>query len=185
MGTIHGSTTRDVYERVVYDIGVPPTSFKAVDAVVIAAPIRLEGGIERKRRVIQISEITKTGWSSEPDPDKVFQDVMLYDASQDKLTSTDLLDMGQSQILHDIALKWGMTVEKALENIRLRAEIKKTIVEYAKEKPLLLEAEANRDANNAFWMFIEQCKARKGKVDYGWVEKNWKKWFKNYVGMQP
>ena len=39
MGTIHGSTTRDVYERVVYDIGVPATSFKAVDAVIIAAPV--------------------------------------------------------------------------------------------------------------------------------------------------
>ena len=63
MGTIHGSTTRDVYERVVYDIGVPSTSFKAVDAVVIAAPIRVEGGVERKRRVVQISEITKTGWT--------------------------------------------------------------------------------------------------------------------------
>lgn len=182
MGTIHGSTTRDVYERVVYDIGVPATSFKAVDAVVIAAPIRIEGGIERRRRVIQISEITKTGWSSQPDPDKVFQDVMFYDASKDELSSTDLLDMGQSQILRDIALKWGMTVEKALQNIRLRAEIKKTIVECSSEKPELLEANANVDANNTFWMFIEQSKAKTGKVDYKVVEKNWKKWFKNYVG---
>jgi len=182
MGTIHGSTTRDVYERVVYDIGVPATSFKAVDAVIIAAPIRAEGGIERKRRVIQVSEITKTGWTTDPEPDKVFQDIMKYDTSKDDLIATDLLDMGQSQVIENIARKWGISVEKALQNIRLRAEIKKTIVEHSKEKPILLEAPANRDANNAFWMFIEECKANDKKVDYNIVRKKWMNWFKEYVG---
>ena len=65
--------------------------------------IRAEGGIERKRRVIQISEITKTGWSKEPDPENVFQDIMTYEAINDELTTTNLLDMGQSQIIRDIA----------------------------------------------------------------------------------
>jgi len=181
MGTIHGSTTRDVYERVVYDIGVPATSFKAVDAVVIAAPIRAEGGIERKRRVTQISEITKVGWTTDPEPDKVFQDIMIYETSKDILLSTDLLDMGQSQILENIAKKWGITVEKALQNIKLRAEIKKTIVEHSKEKPELLEAPANRDANNALWMFIEQSKIQDEQVDYNKVRRKWKDWFKNYI----
>ncbi|RLF53070.1 MAG: type VI secretion protein, partial [Thermoplasmata archaeon] len=181
MGTIHGSTTRDVYERIVYDIGVPPTSFKAVDAVIIAAPIRTEGGIERKRRVTQISEITKTGWTTNPDPDEVFQDIMIYDASTDQLYSTDLLDMGQSQVIENIAKKWGITVEKTLQNIRLRTDIKKTIVEHSMEKPELLEAIANRDANNAFWMFIEESKIQHGKVEYPVVREKWMKWFKEYV----
>ena len=181
MGTIHGSTTRDVYERVVYDIGVPATSFKAVDAVVIAAPIRAEGGIERKRRVTQISEITKVGWTTDPEPDKVFQDIMIYDTSKDILLSTDLLDMGQSQILENIAKKWGITVEKALQNIKLRAEIKRTIVEHSKEKLELLEAPANRDANNSLWMFIEESKIQDEQVDYNKVRRKWKDWFKNYV----
>jgi len=165
MGTIHGSTTRDVYERVVYDIGVPATSFKAVDAVVIAAPIRKEGGIERKRRVIQISEITKT-----------------YDTAKDELCATDLLDMGQSQLLENVARKWGITVEKALQNIKLRTEIKKTIVDYSRENKELLEAPANRDANNAFWMFIEESKMRNKIVKYSNVQKKWMKWFQDYVG---
>ncbi|MCK5030900.1 MAG: Flp pilus assembly complex ATPase component TadA, partial [Thermoplasmatales archaeon] len=182
MGTIHGSTTRDVYERVVYDIGVPATSFKAVDAVVIAAPIRKEGGIERKRRIIQISEITKTGWTTDPDPDKVFQDVMIYDTAKDELCATDLLDMGQSQLLENVARKWGITVEKALQNIKLRTEIKKTIVDYSRENKELLEAPANRDANNAFWMFIEESKMRNKIVKYSNVQKKWMKWFQDYVG---
>jgi len=182
MGTIHGSTTRDVYERVAYDIGVPATSFKAVDAVVIAAPIRAEGGIERKRRIMQISEITKTGWTTDPDPNKVFQDVMIYNTAKDKLLATDLLDMGQSQLLENVSRKWGITVEKALQNIKLRTDIKKTIADYSSDHKELLEAPANRDANNTFWMFIEESKMRDKTVNYNSVRKKWMKWFQEYVG---
>ena len=182
MGTIHGSTTRDVYERVVFDIGIPSTSFKAVDAVVIAAPIRTEGGVERKRRVIQISEITKTSWTSNPDPDKVFNDIMKYNVSTDTLDTTDFLDMGQSQIIGNIAKKWGISVEKALQNIKLRGLIKKIIVEHAEKNPELLEATANRDANNAFWMFIEECKNYRGSVEYNKVFDRWINWFEEYTG---
>jgi flagellar protein FlaI len=181
MGTIHGSTTRDVYERVVYDIGVPATSFKAVDSVIITAPIRCEGGIERKRRVVQISEITKTGWTTNPDPDKIFQDVMLYDTEKDQLYATDLLDMGQSQVIQSIARKWGITVEKALENIRLRTDIKNILVKHSKDHKELLEAATIRDANNMFWMSIEESKLHNGTVDYDEVRKSWMKWFTEYV----
>jgi flagellar protein FlaI len=182
MGTIHGSTTRDVYERVVYDIGVPATSFKAVDSVIIAAPIRTEGGIERKRRVTQISEITKSGWTTNPDPDNVFQDIMAYHTTKDELVPTTLLDMGQSEIIESIARKWGITVEKALQNIKLRTDIKKTIVDYSQKNKELLEAPANRDANNAFWMFLEENKTQEGKVDYKDVRRKWMNWFKDYAG---
>jgi type IV secretory pathway ATPase VirB11/archaellum biosynthesis ATPase len=185
MGTIHGSTTRDVYERVVYDIGVPATSFKAVDAVIIAAPIRSEGGIERKRRVVQISEITKIGWTTNPDPDKIFQDVMLYNTTKDDLCTTDLLDMGQSQVIQSIAKKWGITVEKALENIQLRTDMKKTIVEQSKNHTALLEAATVRDANNMFWMYLEESKLRHGIVDYDEVRIRWMKWFTDYVRCLP
>ena len=181
MGTIHGSTTRDVYERVVYDIGVPATSFKAVDAVIIAAPIRCEGGIERKRRVVQISEITKIGWKTTPDPETIFQDTMLYNTAKDELCTTDLLDMGQSQVLQSIAKKWGITVEKALENIRLRTDMKKTIVEQSKHHRELLEAPTMRDANNMFWMCIEESKQRHGIADYDEVRMRWMKWFTAYA----
>ena len=181
MGTIHGSTTRDVYERVVYDIGVPPTSFKAVDAVVIAAPIRCEGGIERKRKVVQISEIIKNGWQTTPDPDKIFQDVMMYDASQDELVATDLLHMGQSHVIQSIARKWGITVEKALENIQLRTDIKKHLVDHSTANKNLLESPCVRDANNALWMSIEDNRQRNGTVDYEEVRSQWMAWFETYA----
>jgi flagellar protein FlaI len=181
MGTIHGSTTRDVYERVVYDIGVPASSFKAVDAVVIAAPIRSDGGIERKRRVVQFSEVTKTSWGSTPDAEAIFQDILRYDTSTDELCSTDLLEMGQSHLIQTIAKKWGISVENALENIRLRAEMKNMIVTSSAQNPELLEAATVQDANNMFWLCIEESKRRHKQVDYEDVWCRWREWFTRYV----
>jgi uncharacterized metal-binding protein len=89
--------------------------------------------------------------------------------------------MGQSQVIQSIARKWGISVEKALENIQLRTEIKKTIVEHSKDHLELLEATATRDANNAFWMSIEEIKQHKDTVDYNDVRTQWMKWFKEYV----
>lgn len=181
LGTIHGATTRDVFERIVYDIGVAPTSFKATDAVVIAAPIRIGGGVEKKRRVIQISEVVKTEWGREFDPDSIFADIMRYDAAEDSLKATDLLDMGQSQVIGRIAREWGITIEQAIDNIALRATIRKAMVKQGKEDPLLLEAKAVRDANNAFWMLIEESRREHGMPDYRDVEKKWMKWYREYV----
>jgi type IV secretory pathway ATPase VirB11/archaellum biosynthesis ATPase len=182
MGTIHGSTTRDIYERLVFDIGIPSTSFKAVDAVIIAAPIRSEGGIERTRRITQISEITKKRWTANPDPDRVFHDIMIYNTEKDELIPTELLSMGQSEVMETIAKKWGVSIEKTLQNIQLRTDIKKTIVEYSQHNQELLESPSVRDANNALWMFIEQSKAERGHVDYDHVRNNWMNWFHQYTG---
>ena len=181
LGTIHGATTRDVFERIVYDIGVAPTSFKATDVVVVAAPIRIGGGMEKKRRVLQISEIVKTGWGKDVDPDKIFADIMEYDASQDKLIATDLLDMGQSEIIGRIAREWGIDIERAIENISIRARIRKKMVDYGKKNSELLEAQAVRDANNAFWMFVEESRREDGFPNYEKIEKKWMEWFSNYA----
>ncbi len=178
LGTIHGATTRDVFERIVYDIGVTPASFKATDVVIIAAPMRIGGGMEKRRRIIQISEVVKT--ANVMEADKMFQDVMLYNAERDRLESTDLLEMGQSQIIGRIAKEWGISIENALANIRLRAKIKERIVEEGNKNPELLEAKAVRDANNAFWMLIEESKDKR-KIDYGKIEKKWMKWYAEYI----
>lgn len=180
LGTIHGATTRDVFERIVYDIGVPSTSFKATDVVVVAAPIRIGGGIEKRRRVIQISEVVKKGWGKDVDPDKIFADIMKYDAKDDELKATDLLDMGQSEIIELIAMQWGMSIEEALENISLRKKIKEEIARKGERKPSLMEAPAVRDANNAFWLLIEESKEEHGKPDHKEVEKKWMKWYRDY-----
>ncbi|MBC7128734.1 MAG: type II/IV secretion system ATPase subunit [Thermoplasmatales archaeon] len=168
MGTIHGSTSRDVFDRIVYDIGVPPVSFKATDIVVIASPIRAGGGIERMRRVIQVSEVSKL-WEKE-DVDKIFSDIMRYDYSKDVLEATDLFYMGQSEIIGRIARKWGMSMEDAIENIKMRARMKEKIVEIGRT-----DARFIRDANNFYWSLLEENK------NFYEIEEKWNEWIKNAI----
>ncbi len=181
MGTIHGASTRDVFDRIVYDIGIPPTSFKATDIVVIAAPIRIAGGMEKKRRVIQISEVGKK-WM-EDEVDKVFSDIMKYNASKDELEATDIFYMGQSEIIGKIAMDWGISIEEAIENIKMRARMKEKMVEYGKTNKKLLEAKAVRDANNAYWIIVEGMK-EKGELKWKEVEEKWTKWLCEYAGIK-
>ncbi|MDD5778224.1 MAG: type II/IV secretion system ATPase subunit [Candidatus Thermoplasmatota archaeon] len=182
LGTIHGATARDVFERIVHDIGVAPTSFKATDVVTIAAPLRMGGGMEKRRRVLQISEVSKGGWGGEADPDAVFADLMAYRADRDELLATDRLDMGQSEVLGRIAREWGMSMEQAIENVALRTRMRETMVRQAERKHHLVEAEAVRDANNAFWMLTEESRQEHGQPDYPEIERRWKRWFREYAG---
>jgi len=63
MGTIHGSSPYDTFDRIVNDLGVPRTSFKAVDYVV-ALGTRKEKGM-RKRVLTGMWEVEKR-WEEEP-----------------------------------------------------------------------------------------------------------------------
>lgn len=181
MGTIHGSTPVDVFERIVYDIGVPPTSFKAVDAVVIAAPIRKQGGIGRIRRVTDISEVVKQAWKPDITGNDVFQPLLTYNEQNDTLTQLPRITIGQSTIVQQIAKRWGITVEKALENIRLRTHIKKRIVDAGTTiDELFLEAECTRDAQNHLWMLIEQAKTHP-PLNYQKIKAKWDTWFATYI----
>ena len=181
MGTIHGSTPVDVFERIVYDIGVPPTSFKAVDAVIIAAPIRLQGGTGRIRRVTEISEIVKQAWSKTITGDDVFQKLLSYDTSKDSLIQLPRITIGQSSVIQQIAKRWGISVEQALKNIQLRTKIKKQVADAGRNiDQRFLEAETMKAANNRFWMLIEEHKQQQ-KIDYEHIWSEWKQWFTDYI----
>lgn len=184
MGTIHGSNPVDVFERIVYDIGVPATSFKAVDIVIITAPIRIQGGIERKRRVTEISETIKQAWSPEIDGNQVFSPLMKFDSSKDSLKQLPRITIGQSTVIQQISHRWGISVEQALENIKLRIHIKNQIVHAGVTiDDIFLEAECTRDANNQFWMLIEQQKHIQN-LDYSKIKQHWDSWFSSYVEMR-
>lgn len=180
LGTIHGSSTQSVFERVVYDIGIPASSFKATDIVVTSAPIREGGGLKRMRRVLQISEITKDWYSKNPDPKDVFNDLMVYNPKTGQLEATEAFF--KSEIIGSIATRWNMSLEDALKNIELRSNIKRDIVKASEQKSQdkILEAESVVRANNAFRALNEE-QIRKGRVDYDALYKDWKKWFYDCV----
>jgi hypothetical protein len=118
MGTIHGSSCKDVYDRVVHDIGVPPASFKATDAVVVCSTVRRGGCQSRERKIIQVAEVSRSRWG---DADGAFNDLLLYDASADSLAATDRIDTGRSEALQGVAKKWGLPIRAINEEAEARA----------------------------------------------------------------
>jgi type IV secretory pathway ATPase VirB11/archaellum biosynthesis ATPase len=157
IGTIHGSSTENVYERIVHTLGVPPASFKATDAVIICSGIRLEGSMKKLKRVSRIAEVTSAVIEN-PEPSDIFTDIMNYDASQDCLLTGKVLEQGQSELIEKIARKWGISIDRALKNIELRTRIKEKIAIKGLKKPFLLEAEAVSQANNMFWLLSDYMK---------------------------
>jgi hypothetical protein len=154
IGTIHGSSIENVYERIVHTLGVSPASFKATDAVIICSGIRIEGSMKKIKRVSCIAEVSSVRIEN-PDPSEVFTNVMNYDTSQDCLLAEKALEQGQSELIGRIASKWGISIDKALKNIEIRTRIKEKIAIEGLHNPLLLEAEAVSQANNMFWLLAD------------------------------
>jgi len=157
IGTIHGSSTENVYERIVHTLGVPPASFKATDAVVICSTIRLEGSMKKLKRVSRIAEVTSAVIEN-PEPSDIFTDIMVYDATQDCLLAGKALEQGQSELIEKIARRWGISIDRALKDIELRTRIKEKIATEGMKMPFLLEAESVSQANNIFWLLAESMK---------------------------
>jgi len=175
MGTIHGSTARDVFERIVYDLGIPPSSFKATDAIIVAAPIRVGGGARRVRRLTQITEVRKD-WKSDPVSEGGFANLMVYKHSDDTIRPTSVLKKC-SQLLASIAEKWGTGYSDVLKNLELRAEIQKRLVETSSKlsKPEVLEAEFVVKSNLVFHSLLEE-ELQHGRIRYGRILDRWMEW---------
>jgi hypothetical protein len=171
IGTIHGSSTRSVYERIVHTLGVPPASFKSTDAVIVCSNTRIEGSMVSKRRVIQIAEVNEN-WDP-LDTDTVFSDVLKYNASLDSLIPADIMDRGQSVLIGKIADKWGMSIDQASQNIRLRAKIKEKMADYGKKDAFFVESVTVSTANNMFWLLTEEEKSSQGGSDPERIYRRW------------
>ncbi|MBS3163298.1 Flp pilus assembly complex ATPase component TadA [Candidatus Woesearchaeota archaeon] len=178
-GTIHGDSPYGVFDRIVNDLKVPRTSFKAVDIIVIANPIKSPDGLHRWRRVTQITEVRKN-WENDPLAENGFVDLMKYDAKTDSLQPTDALINGESEIVKSIASnikEWAGNWGAVWENILLRAKIKETIVDYAKklDMPDLLEAVNVIYFNDLFHKISDEILQKYGfldskKIFFGWEE---------------
>ncbi|KKI00205.1 type VI secretion protein [Methanosarcina sp. 1.H.T.1A.1] len=189
IGTIHGSSVENVYERVVHTLGVPPASFKATDAVIICSGIRPGGSMKKIKRVSRIAEVTGTS-IEDPEPSELFTDIMHYDASQDCLLAGKVLEQGQSELIGKIARKWGISIDSALKNIELRTRIKERIAAEGVRSPFLLEAEAVSEANNMFWLLSDSIKTGNRGFETGpesisgadleELYRQWETWFENF-----
>ncbi len=177
MGTIHADSAYAVWDRVVNDLDVPTTSFKATDIIVVTKPIRFKGSLKSYRRVVQITEVRKH-WNSDPDAEGGILNLMEYDASKDTLVlNEDALK--DSELFSKISKLTGMTIEEIWDNINLRAKEKKHQVDFANKNEVieLLEAENTVYTHNKLLLEKEAYLEEHGKTDYEKVFEIWKKWY--------
>lgn len=181
-GTIHGDSPYGVFDRVVNDLNVPRTSFKATDIVVVANPIRSADGLHRWRRITQITEVRKH-WEQDPLLENGFCDLMKYDSKSDELQASDDLINGESEILKSIAgsvKEWAGNWDAVWDNVMLRTKVKETLVNFAvKQKDLsLLEAPFVIQSNDEFHRISDIVKEEVGSLDSKRIFFEWNEWLK-------
>jgi len=184
-GTIHGDSPYGIYDRVVNDIGVPKTSFKATDIIVIANPIKSADGLHKYRRVLQITEVRKD-WETDPLAENAFVDLLKYNAKTDELEPTEALLNGDSEILKTIAGNISDFVgnwDSVWENILLRSKIKQKQVDIAAEENNgdLLEAPFTIKCADAFHKITEKVKTETGTIDTEKIYFEWEEWLKKEI----
>jgi len=184
-GTIHGASPYGVYDRVVNDLGVPATSFKATDIIAVANPIKTADGLHSWRRILQISEVRKH-WEKDPVMEKGFVDLMKYNVETDELEPTDHLINGDSEIIKDIAGRvkgWAGNWDAVWDNILLRGKVKQEIADVAEKTGDfdLLEAPFNVRANHAFNKFSDEVIQEIGIPSGDRVFPRWQEWLNEEV----
>jgi len=186
-GTIHGESAYGVYDRVVNDLGVVPTSFKALDIITIATFIKTPDGLRRFRRVVELTEVRKD-WKEDPLQEEGFVKLMEYSAKEDSLKPTDVLLEGESQVLNEIAKRireFRGNWDAVWDNILLRAKIKQTLVDYSLKlnRPEILEAKFTVEANEAFHLITNKVYEEVG-LDNKRIYEEWLKWLKEKLRLR-
>ena len=111
LGTIHGSGARDTFERVVHDLGVPQSSFKATDVVVSLASLQKTGSLEKTRKVVGITEVGKD-WTQTPMEESGFITLGVYAGEV-----FSVRNLTNSSILKRIAFSKQTNVSELLRHI--------------------------------------------------------------------
>jgi type IV secretory pathway ATPase VirB11/archaellum biosynthesis ATPase len=132
LGTLHGSSSRDVLERIVYDLGIPASSFKSTDLIVCLGPVRKSGSISKRRKLLQLTEVRKF-------PQLDLYDLVVYDSRDDDF----IVSFDRSEFLRRVCKSWGIKTEEIKEILAIKAKVIETLVHHSKEKgnPRLLEDE--------------------------------------------
>ena len=179
-GTIHGASPYGVFDRVVNDLGVPATSFKATDIIGVCNPIKSPDGLHSWKRVVQVAEVRKH-WKKDPMEEKGFVDLLKYNVEKDELEPSEDLINGDSEVIKNIAANvkgWAGNWDAVYDNILLRAKMKKEIVEIAEKtgNERILEAGFNSLSNHAFHKISDEIGQEIGLPLSERVFPEWQKW---------
>ncbi len=183
-GTIHGDSPYGVFDRVVNDLGVPATSFKATDIIIIANRLKTPDGLHSFRRITEITELRKH-WTDTPEKGG-FEPLMQYSAKDDELKPTPTLLTGESTILNNISQnirEWRGNWDAIWSNINLRAKILNLIVESAKKTndDSLLEAPFVMQSNNIYHLLCDEVRKEVGSLDSDMIYDKYVAWIKEQI----
>ena len=184
-GTIHGDSAYGVFDRVVHDLEVAPTSFKATDLVIIARQVLSPDGLSRFRRIVSMTEVGKE-WTEDPLKEKGFTDLMLYNSAKDSVEPTKDFLSGNSALLKSISKEvrgWSGKWETVWDNIRLRAEVAKTLVDYKRQYslPQILEADFVMQSNDMFHLYSMEVENEFGSLVNDEIYSRWSRWLAERV----
>ncbi|MFC2143700.1 ATPase, T2SS/T4P/T4SS family, partial [Candidatus Aenigmatarchaeota archaeon] len=177
-GTIHGESAYGVFDRVVNDLGVPPTSFKATDIVIVANMLRSPDGLHSFRRIVELTEVRKH-WKEDPMSEGGFVNLLEYSAREDKLNPSKTLLTGESYVLNNIAQRvrdWRGSWDAMWGNITLRAKILETLSTLGKQKPELMEAQTVINSNSMYHLIGQEVKRELGSLDPNIIYERWHEW---------
>jgi type IV secretory pathway ATPase VirB11/archaellum biosynthesis ATPase len=174
-GTIHGESAYGVYDRVVNDLEVPKTSFKATDIIPICKSLRSADGLHRFRRLTEITEVRKD-WDEDPVKEGGFVNLMEYSGKKDDLIPTDTFKNGESDVINRISSyvkEWSGNWSAVWDNIQIRAQMKEALVKYADKlkRPEIMEAD---------WI-IRSNRKEIGFPEPKEVYKKWEIWLKSQL----
>ena len=115
-----------------------------------------------------------------------FTDLMKYDSKTDSLQPTSSLIHGDSEILKSIAgnvKDWAGNWDAVWENIQLRADCKKLLVDLAEQVKNndLLEAPFVLQCNDQFHRFSDQIKEEIGTLDIKRIYAEYEQWLKRAI----
>ncbi len=184
-GTIHGASPYGVFDRVVNDLKVPATSFKATDIIVIANPIKSPDGLHSWKRVVRVSEVRKH-WQKDPLEERGFVDLLKYNVETDELEPTEDLINGDSEVIKEIASTvkgWAGNWDAVWDNILLRAKIKEELVKTAErlKNNRILEADFSTSSNHAFHRISDEVREEVGLPVSERVFPEWQKWLNQEI----
>ncbi len=184
-GTIHGASPYAVFDRVVNDLDVPTTSFKATDIIAVANPIKTPDGMHSWKRLVRLSEVRKH-WQRDPLEEKGFVDLLQYNVEKDTLEPTDDLVNGDSEVIKDIASNvkgWAGNWDAVYDNILLRARIKQEMVNTAEKMKnfKILEAKFNTEVNHAFHRISDEIREEIGLPLGERVFPAWQRWLQQEI----
>ena len=177
LGTIHGSNPYDTWDRITNDLNVPSTSFKAVD-VVVSLGYRERREISKRNRYLRnITEVRKE-WEENPRIENGFVDMMLYDDE----TGNEVYNLKDSDVIREISIRKGMSLDECSANLELRERMIETIVKTSRSENMkeLLEINHVLSAKKEYIKLMNE-QTLNGNVDYKRLYSDWRRWFGEYV----